>query len=196
MTQQPSAAAPSLALPSSSLPSHSAPPAEPLVVIAYDLRDGSNANVSLTPPSVVRLHPSALIIDLQQAVLASNANTLRGHDYTQLDVYHPGSTDWTDRSAAAKPRSTVASLLPQADGADDTFVVIARPLPSFGGARGQSSQSPQRTLSSRLRPQPLAPLLHLASLAMRFCSPCDFLFLSHSLPPLPPLLYVARWCLQ
>lgn len=161
MTHQPSAAAPSLPSPSSSpwssLSSRSAAPAEPLVVVAYDLRDGGDANASLTPPSIVRLPPSALIVDLQQAVFASaRALFPERYSYLNLDVYPPGSTDWTDRSAAAKPRSTVASLLPQAAGADDTFVVIARPLSSFGGAYGQSSHSPQHALHV-MRPCTLSP---------------------------------------
>ena len=50
-------------------------PAVPLIVVAYDLLVGSNAQARLTPPSIVRLPPYALIIDLQQAVFAANANT-------------------------------------------------------------------------------------------------------------------------
>ena len=118
--------------------------------IAYDLRDGSNANASLTPPSVVRLPPSALIIDLQQAVFAANEGLLPPkYPYTLLDVYPPGSTDWTDRSSAADAEDDIVRLLPASDITDRgrrRFIVIARPLPSFGGARGQFAHSAQRSL--------------------------------------------------
>ena len=138
--------------------------AVPLVVVAYDLRDGSNGNASLAPPNIVELPPSARISHLQQAVLAGNEGLLPPkYPYTLLDVYPPGSTDWADRSAAAKARSTIASLLPHAAEADDTFVVIARPLPSFGGARGQPSHSPHAALRV-IRPRrllwPHSPYCH------------------------------------
>jgi hypothetical protein len=141
MTHQPSAAAPSLPSPSSSLSSAAT---TALSSIAYELRDDSNLDVVLASDSLPR-GTIVSIADLRRAVFAANAIKLRGCDPTDLDIYPPGSTDWTDRSAAAKPRSTVASLLPQAAGADDTFVVIARPLPSFGGAPGQSLLSPQQS---------------------------------------------------
>ncbi len=118
----------------------------PLVVVSYELRDGSNRNVVLASDSMP-CESIASIADLRRAVFASaRALFPERYSYLNLDVYPPGSTDWTGRSSAAKPRATVASLLPQTDGADDTFVVIARPLPSFGDARGQSSHSPQRAL--------------------------------------------------
>ena len=152
MTHQPSAAAPFLPSPSSSLSSAAT---TALSSIAYELRDDSNRDVVLASDSLP--HDRIVsIADLRRAVFAANDKKLRDRNYTDLDVYPPGSTDWTGRSSAAKPRATVASLLPQADGADDTFVVIARPLPSFGGARGQSSHSPQRALHV-MRPCTLSP---------------------------------------
>ena len=141
MTHQPSAAAPSLPSPSSSLSSAAT---TALSSIAYELRDDSNLDVVLASDSLPR-GTIVSIADLRRVVFAANAIKLRGCDPTDLHIYRPGSTDWTGRSSAAKPRATVASLLPQADGADDTFVVIARPLPSFGGAPGQSLLSPQQS---------------------------------------------------
>ena len=166
-------------------------PAVPLIVVAYDLLVGSNAQARLTPPSIVRLPPYALIIDLQQAVFAANANTLRGRDYTSLDVYPPGSTDWTDRDAAVDAEDDIARLLPEPDVTDRRlrrFVVVVRPLPSFGAARGQSSLSSQHTLSSRPFMQPPIPLQSSASLTMHYCSPRVVLFLAHSLSYSLPLI--------
>ena len=85
------------------------------------------------------------IADLRRAVFAANANKQSGRDYTDLDVYPPGSTGWTDRSAAADPEDEIERLLPEPDITDRhkrRFVVIVRPLPSVGAAAvGQSSHS-------------------------------------------------------
>jgi hypothetical protein len=132
----------------SSLPSLSAAPGAPLIVVAYDLRDSSNAYASLAS-ATVEMNPAVRIDKLRESVFAANANTLRGRDYTQLDVYPPGSTDWTDRCAAADAEDDIGPLLPGPDITDRRrrrFTVVARPLPSFGGARGRSSHSPQRAL--------------------------------------------------
>ena len=141
--------------------------AVPLVVVAYDLRDGSNGNASLAPPNIVELPPSARISHLQQAVLAGNEGLLPPkYPYTLLDVYPPGSTGWTDRSAAADAEDDVGPLLPGPDITDRRrrrFTVVARPLPSFGGARGQPSHSPHAALRV-IRPRrllwPHSPYCH------------------------------------
>ena len=119
--------------------------------IAYDLRDDSNLNVLLASDALPR-EAIVSVADLRRAVFDANANKLRGSDPTDLDVYPPGSTDWTDRSAAADAEEDIAQLLPEPDITDRRarrFIVIARPLPSFGDARGQSPHSSQHTLSSR-----------------------------------------------
>ena len=136
--------------------------AAPLTTIAYDLRDGSNDNEVLASDSLPR-DQIVSVADLRRVVFAANEGLLPPkYPYTLLDVYPPGSTD-SDRSAAAKARSTIASLLPHAAEADDTFVVIARPLPSFGGARGQPSHSPHAALRV-IRPRrllwPHSPYCH------------------------------------
>ena len=59
-------------------------PAASTSFIAYDLRDGSNANASLAPPNIVELPTSALISHLQQEVFASNARALFPERYSYL----------------------------------------------------------------------------------------------------------------
>ena len=152
MENQPSLTSPSL-LSSLSFPSPAS--VAPLIVVPYDLRDGTDPYPALAT-DIVRLPPSALISDLKRAVFEANANTLRGRDYTQLDVYPPGNTEWTARSPA-KPRDTIASVPTRVAAPDDTFVVVARPLPSFGGARGQSSHSPQQRALHVMRPSTSPP---------------------------------------
>ena len=150
-------------------------PAASTSFIAYDLRDGSNANASLAPPNIVELPTSALISHLQQKVFDANTNKLRGLDYTDLDVYPPGSTDWTDRSAAADAEDGIVRLLPAPDITDRgrrRFIVIARPLPSFGDTHGQSvlALATVHSLLTPLHPQPPTPPQSSASLTMRYCS--------------------------
>ena len=101
MTHQPSAAAPSLPSPSSSLSSAAT---TALSSIAYELRDDSNRDAVLASDSLP--HDRIVsIADLRRAVFAANEGLLPPkYPYTLLDVYPPGSTDWTDRSSAAKPR--------------------------------------------------------------------------------------------
>ena len=161
-----------------------AAPAVPLVVVAYDLRDGSNGNASLTPPNIVELPPSARISHLQQAVFAAARALLpERYSYLGLDVYPPGSTDWTDRSAAVDAEEELAQLLPAphiTDRSQRRFIVIARPPPSFGGARGQSSHlphaafpviCPRRLLADRsLPPFPPSTCSSLSAVCVnRFC---------------------------
>ena len=114
------------------------------LVVAYDLRDGTNANATLLVSNIVRLPPSALVSDLQQAVLAATEGLFPPkYPYALLDVHPPGSVDWSNRSAAADAEDDIARLLPAPDITDRSqrrFIVIARRLPSFGGAaRDQSS---------------------------------------------------------
>ncbi len=76
-------------------------PAASTSFIAYDLRDDSNRDIVLASDALPR-EAIVSVADLRRAVFDANTNKLRGLDYTDLDVYPPGSTDWTDRSAAAE----------------------------------------------------------------------------------------------
>jgi hypothetical protein len=126
---------------SSSSSSTAASAASSPPMISYELRDGSNGNASLAAPNIVRLPPSALINELQQAVLADNRGLLPpNYPLTLLDVYPPGSSieQLSVTIKPAKARDSIASVLSKATGADDdTLVVIARPLPSIAGVQGQ-----------------------------------------------------------
>ena len=85
----------------------------------------------------MELLPSALILHLQQAVFAANVNKLRGRDYTDLDVYSPGSSS-LGASVPARPRDSIASVLAKATVADDdTLIIVARPLPPAAGVQGE-----------------------------------------------------------
>jgi hypothetical protein len=109
--------------------------------IAYDLRDGSNGYASLAIDGVDLL-PSASIRDLRRAVFAANANKLRGRDYTDLDVYPPGSSDveLSNRGAARDPEDPISSLLPAAEERDRNkrrIIIVARPLPAAAVVQGE-----------------------------------------------------------
>ena len=136
-----SAALSSTAASSSNAPSAAASAASTLVV-AYELRDGSNGYASLAG-SAVELPPSALILHLQQAVFAANVNKLRGRDYTDLDVYSPGSSSdvLSDHSLARDPEDPISSLLPAPEERDRNkrrIIIVARPLPATAGvAQGE-----------------------------------------------------------
>jgi hypothetical protein len=109
-------------------------------VISYELRVGSNDPVT----NIVDLPPSALIAHLQRAVFAANSNKLSDRDYTDLDVYPPGSSI-EQLGVTVKPaeaEDSIESLLPGPDVTDRRkrrIIVIARPLPSIAGVQGQHS---------------------------------------------------------
>ena len=170
-------------------------PAASTSFIAYDLRDDSNRDIVLASDALPR-EAIVSVADLRRAVFASaRALFPERYSYLNLDVYPPGSTDWTDRSTAAKPRATIASLLPQADGADDTFVVIARPLPSFGGAHGQSvlALATVHSLLTPLHPQPvLSQLDHALLLCWCRSVTCSLALLLLLLPCCALLCYARR----
>ena len=121
------------------LPPASAP-AVPLVVVAYDLRDGSNAYASLAIDGVDLL-PSASIRHLRRVVFdAARALLPERYSYLNLDVYPPGSSnvDLSARNRAARPRDSIASVLAKASVADDdTLIIVARPLPATAGIQGE-----------------------------------------------------------
>ncbi len=85
------------------------------------------------------------VADLRRAVFASNDKKLSDRNYTDLDVYPPGSSesDLSDRSRAARPRDSIASVLSRATTADDSLIVVARPMPA--------SKVSARRIASRLR---------------------------------------------
>ena len=90
----------------------------------------------------MELPPSALILHLQQAVFAANVNKLRGRDYTDLDVYSPGSSSdvLSDHSLARDPEDPISSLLPAAEERDRSkrrLIIVARPLPPAAGVQGE-----------------------------------------------------------
>ena len=130
---QPSSASSSTASPAASAAS--------TPFIAYDLRDGSNADASLAPANIVELPPSARISHLQQAVFdAARALLPERYSYLNLDVYPPGSSnvDLSARNRAARPRDSIASVLAKASVADDdTLIIVARPLPATAGIQGE-----------------------------------------------------------
>ena len=89
-------------VPSSSSASRSAATETP---VAYELRDDRDHNVVLASDSLPR-GQIVSIADLRRAVFAANEGLLPPkYPYTLLDVYPPGSTGWTDRSAAADPKT-------------------------------------------------------------------------------------------
>ena len=127
---------------SSSASPSTAPPAASAAsngYVAYDLRDASNGYASLAS-ALVRMDTLLPIDELRQAVFAANSNKLRGRDYTDLDVYPPGSSkvDLSVRDRAARPRESIASVLRRATPPDDDIlIIVARPLPPTGGVQGE-----------------------------------------------------------
>ena len=114
--------------------------AAPTQYIAYELRDGSNVYATIT--SLVWMDTTRLIHELQKAVFAANANKLRGRDYTDLDVYPPGSSSdvLSDHSLARDPEDAISSLLPAPEEQDRIkrrVIIVARPLPPTGGVQGE-----------------------------------------------------------
>ena len=150
---------------SASLPSSTSPPSAPPAAsaastpfIAYELRDGSNGYASLAG-SAVELPPSALILHLQQAVFAANVNKLRGRDYTDLDVYPPGSSS-LGASVPARPRDSIASVLAKATVADDdTLIIVARPLPATAGVHGEQRLALQHIANVQAASATVSPAL-------------------------------------
>ena len=145
--------------------------------IAYDLRDGSG-NVSLAPPNVVRLPPSALISDLQQAVFdAARLRLPERYDYLALDVYPPGSSGdvLSDHSLARDPEDAISSLLPAAEEQNRIkrrIIIVARPLPSTAGVQGERQATAVQTnpLSSLPSVYTHPSLFHCHLLCSMFCS--------------------------
>jgi hypothetical protein len=107
--------------------------------VAYELRDESNSYKVSASGSLPSDH-IASVADLRRVVFTANINKLRGRDYTDLDVYPPGSSepDVSDSSRAARPRHSIASVLAHASVADDdTLIIVARPLPATAGVQGE-----------------------------------------------------------
>ena len=80
------------------------------------------------------------IDELRQAVFAAaRARLPERYDYLALDVYPPGSSDveLSVHDRAARPRDSIASVLARATTADDTLIVVARPMPATAGVQGE-----------------------------------------------------------
>ena len=150
---------------SSSASSSAAPTAASVAstpFIAYDLRDGSG-NVSLAPPNVVRLPPSALISDLQQAVFdAARLRLPERYDYLALDVYPPGSSDVDLSKEGADPEDPISSLLPAAAEQDRKrrrIIIVARPLPATAGVHGEQRLALQHIANVQAASATVSPAL-------------------------------------
>ena len=171
-----SAALSSTAASSSNAPSAAASAASTLVV-AYELRDGSNGYASLAG-SAVELPPSALILHLQQAVFAAARALLpERYSYLALDVYPPGSSgDVLSRPNAARdPEDPISSLLPAPEERDRNkrrIIIVARPLPSTAGVQGERQATAVQTnpLSSLPSVYTHPCLFHCHLLCSMFCS--------------------------
>ena len=130
--------------PSSSASSSTAPSAAPaasIPFIPYDLRDASNG-YALLAAGTAELDPALHIDKLRQAVFAANANKLRDRDYTDLDVYPPGSSDvdLSNHGAARDFEDPISSLLPATEVRDRNrrrIIIVARPLPPTAGVQGE-----------------------------------------------------------
>ena len=143
-----SSAPPPSSASSSTAPSAAASAAASSLVVAYELRDEVRRNEVLASDSLP-CGQMVSVADLRRAVFAANEKKLRGRDYTDLDVYPPGSNDdvLADHSRAARPRDSIAIVLAKATAAagDDTLIIIARPLPAAAGGQGQQHRQREQS---------------------------------------------------
>jgi hypothetical protein len=106
--------------------------------VAYELRDEVRRNEVVASDSLP-CGQMMSVADLRRAVFAANDKKLSDRNYTDLDVYPPGSSDveLSVHDRAARPRDSIASVLARATTADDTLIVVARPLPATAGVQGE-----------------------------------------------------------
>ena len=122
-----------------------AAPAASTPFIAYELRDASNGYASLAS-ALVQMDATLPIDKLREAVFAANDKKLSDRNYTDLDVYPPGSSDvdLSVHSAARDPEDPISSVLPAAEEKDRKkrrVIIVARPLTAAAGVQGEQHRS-------------------------------------------------------
>ena len=126
--------------------------------IAYDLRDASNGYASVAS-ALVRMDATLPIDQLREAVFAAARALLpERYSYLALDVYPPGSSD-LGASVPARPRDSIASVLARATTADDTLIVVARPLPATAGVHGEQRLALQHIANVQAASATVSPAL-------------------------------------